>query len=111
MGLKAWISKKLIAGIVHAVCINYDQIRRQHPELSEAEISQQAVRDRFRVIKLFPHQKLMFDMLIHTVKTLKGACVFVAYLEQESSNGYPLAEGEAEEIIISILKTKGRSCT
>lgn len=107
MGLKAWFSKRMISGLVHALSMNYRTQLQDNPELPKGEAAKQALLKRYRFIKLPSAQEVVLNLLLKNVETLKQACSTAVLVELQTAKDFPLDDEIVDKIITDILREKG----
>lgn len=111
MGLGAWFAKKTVAGMVHAVCITYRELK-SNTSMTEAELCQEVVRRRLMggpfsgALMDFARRSLL-ELQLPTVKNLEDACCLVLTLETTTRKNCPVTFEECHEIIRNMLDAKG----
>jgi len=93
--------------MTRAICMNYNTIKLENPAISESEAAQNALRRRYRILKLHFSQQPIFDVLVCNVQNLRDACCVAVTVEQEATRGYPLEPGEAEEVVDHVMRKMG----
>ena len=107
MGLKTWFSKRIISGLTNALCMNYRTVLRENPGIPIEDASKQALRMRYRIIRLPQVQEIALDLFIQSVNTLHDACSTAVLLELKTAKDFPLNDEQVEHIITDILQRKG----